>query len=577
MSYLIKNSGRLKNFKKGDYSHLSYKKENNFNSFYHQYIFPNYNCKCLCHNNYHILKHQKNNFINKNSQIQNNSQKFAKNNIGRNNSSNNLLTIENNDLVEANNKKYNYNYNYSNYKIKNNKRKKNYSNINNNFYRNKTLNIIQTENDDNLIRSFVIYKNEIKPLYSEKIKKNKISKYYHQGEPKKYSYGGKKLKIASNFNNHSYKETIDRSNSRDKIFNKCRVINYTDGNNTINYNYNYDYNFGMYQNYELNKNYELNEPNNYTNNDINNIETNNKEIKKSSSENYLLRKMNKNNDKIYEDYCKRNNNRNNINQDIYKNINYNDYLSQNKKKGDLNEEFKYNNNFNGYNYDNKIINEKNIENNDNYLLLKKGKGYNLSKESSLLNDLNNINNIKDEKNKNINDENKNFQYYYNNKQNSIPKNKRNNSNSYNLDNLNYLKIYHSNTGCNSKKNLLEDFNYENFKLNVKLGLLKKEVYKKEKAFKNKNKKNNDFYVENRKYLENVLNKKKKLSIENILLEKTKKILKEKNIKRVNNNDKNNPKIKNENKILSSIMKSLIENNKRNNNKYIVNPCLNFKS
>ena len=46
--------------------------------------------------------------------------------------------------------------------------------------------------------------------------------------------------------------------------------------------------------------------------------------------------------------------------------------------------------------------------------------------------------------------------------------------------------------------------------------------------------------------------------------------------KINNNNilKKNINYKKENKILSSIMKNLIENNKKNN-KYVVNPKLNF--
>ena len=95
--------------------------------------------------------------------------------------------------------------------------------------------------------------------------------------------------------------------------------------------------------------------------------------------------------------------------------------------------------------------------------------------------------------------------------------------------------------------------------------------------KNKNKLGNDFYLQDKKYLENVLNNnKKKFMIDDILLEKSKKILEEKKLRKEKNNnkEKKKEKNKNENKILSSIKLNLIEKNKKN--KYVINPNnLNF--
>ena len=50
----------------------------------------------------------------------------------------------------------------------------------------------------------MIYKNQIKPLFYSKIEKHPGKKSF--SNTKKYSYGGNKLRIATNTNNHSYKE-----------------------------------------------------------------------------------------------------------------------------------------------------------------------------------------------------------------------------------------------------------------------------------------------------------------------------------------------------------------------------------
>ena len=77
------------------------------------------------------------------------------------------------------------------------------------------VNVIKTETNNNLIKSFVIYKNQIKPLFVSKIAKNSSNKSH--SNIKRYSYGGNKLKIATITNNHSYKEILATSSSKDKI------------------------------------------------------------------------------------------------------------------------------------------------------------------------------------------------------------------------------------------------------------------------------------------------------------------------------------------------------------------------
>ena len=107
-------------------------------------------------------------------------------------------------------------------------------NIDKNRNKQSKLNVIKTEKNTNIIKSFVIYKNQIKPLFFSKIVKNPEKK---ASNLKKYSYGENKLRIATNTNNHSFKEIIGRSHSKSKIFKKSRVINYVTENNVHNLNY----------------------------------------------------------------------------------------------------------------------------------------------------------------------------------------------------------------------------------------------------------------------------------------------------------------------------------------------------
>ena len=172
----------------------------------------------------------------------------------------------------------------------------------------------------------------------------------------------------------------------------------------------------------------------------------------------------------------------------------------------------------------------------------------------------------------------NFRYYCDYKKNNIDNN-RNIQKSYSLDNFNISKGFRASTPCNRKNNnLTDDFNYEQFKLKVKLGLLKKQIYNKEmrNININKNELNNNLYLQDKTYIENALNRsKKKLTVENILLEKTKKILEEKKLKKDKKiKDRSNYLLEDKNQILYSIKKNLVENN-RNNNKYIINPKIYF--
>ena len=319
-----------------------------------------------------------------------------------------------------------------------------------NMERSTKLNVIKTETNSNLIKSFVIYKNQIKPLFVSKISKNSSNKSH--SNIKKYSYGGNTLKIATITNNHSYKEIFGSSSSKDKIFKKSRVINYNTENNN-EYNFEYGCNNNKKQN---------------NINIIKDIKINNDRFKKCPSQNEL-------NIKTYE-----------IN-------NYNKEKKYNEFIRDLNS--KLNNNSEIEKYSLKNETETNIDNKNIY--------------------------------NNLTNNNKNFRYYFDYKKNMIEKKKN---------------LLNSNKYMNIKTNSQVNDEYEDIKLKIKLGLMKK------------NKDNN----------ENI--KKNRLDVNYIILEKTKKILEEKNKKfekKLNKKDRNN-NIK-ENNTLGKL-KNLIENN-NNINKY----------
>ena len=331
------------------------------------------------------------------------------------------------------------------------------------------LNVIKTEMNTNIIKSFVIYKNQIKPLFFSKVVKNSRK---NVSNLKKYSYGGNKLRIATNTNNHSYKEIIGRSSSKDKIFKKSRIINYK----AENTEYNFDY--------KCNNNIKRE-----NNNIIKNIKINNDRINQCSS----LKNLSAKTDHI--DSCKKDNKYNKY--DVFLN--------------DLNYKL---NNFSKENYftRNETGNNSKIKNLYNNIMFQN-----------------------------------NFKYFYDYKKNLLEK-KRNllksNSNSY-------MKITK-----NYPVNRVNE-NYEDLKLKIKLILMRKCKYNEEH---NKN----------------------KMDIQYILLEKTKKILDEKNkrrmkkeldkINKINDNDKDNK----DNTLLE--LKNLLENSKNiSNNNKDNNNCSNDKN
>ena len=325
-------------------------------------------------------------------------------------------------------------------------------NVNTNLNRNTKLNVIKTETNNNLIKSFVIYKNQIKPLYFSKVVKNQRKNI--SSNIKKYSYGGNRLKIATNTNNHSYKEIFGRSSSKDKKFQKSRVINYNTEKSVDKKEYNFDYSNNC------NK-----KQNNI--NVIKDIKINNERINKYNNQKKLSIKTDE--------------------------INYSDKESKYEVFID-NLSNKLKNNYEKEKNSLKIETENNINNKCNF--------------GNLMN--------------------KNFRYYYDYKKNMIEKKK-------NLFNSNsYMNIRNNNLA-----NKIKD-DYEEIKLKIKLGLIKKN---------------------------NELNK-NKLDINYILLEKTKKILEEKNKKKEKKIIKNNNNKINDKDIEGNILnklKNLIENNNINKN------------
>ena len=332
----------------------------NFKPIYHKYkkiqpICRNINHKCNCHCHCHK-------------------------NIKNNNASNHLLILEDNNLTL-------------------------------NREKNTKLNIIKTEKNNNIIKSFVIYKNQIKPLFFSKINKNSEK---NPSNLKKNSYGGNQLRNATITNNHSYKEIIGRSHSKSKVFKKSRVINYVAENNE-------------YNEYNNNKN---------NTNIIKDIEINERKIKNSFSQIELY-------------------------------INTDD-LDNNKKE-------------NKYKQFIKDLNSKLNNNHEKNYLLRKN-------ETETNNTDNNY------QNNNLKNNNINFRYYYDYKKQLIEKKKniiKSKSNSY----MKFSKNYPPNR---------INANYEDLKLKIKLSLMRK--------FKCNN---------------NEINK-NKMDIKYILLEKTKKILEDKN-------------------------------------------------
>jgi hypothetical protein len=88
-------------------------------------------------------------------------------------------------------------------------------------------------------KNYKLNKFDIKPLKKTLyVKRKELTKYFHVINPKRYSYGGKKLQTSTNKNNHQYKEVIKTSYSKDKNTKNGRVINFNEFNNDIDNNNN---------------------------------------------------------------------------------------------------------------------------------------------------------------------------------------------------------------------------------------------------------------------------------------------------------------------------------------------------
>lgn len=599
MNNVIKSKGGIFSLKKKYYKQFLTKKANNNininNSVNIPLSYKNDKCTCDCHEEKAI---NNNNLHNYNSEVKNSyisskleQKQYQQSPLERNKSSNYLLSLENKDLSFCPSKKYSTNYNYNfNYfdNVENgilNKKPKSQEKINN-LYQNEKINLIpidyelkednlqkidsMNEIKNNLNKRSIVHKNkyesENNSIYGIDINKNIFNRYYNNAKPKKYSYGGRTIIVSSNAKNHSFKEIIVKSGSSDKIMNKRKIINITENNifNSINNNNN---NFNFEDNYKTEEKTDVNHDfNPYENNNFN---TNHREMKKSTSENYLFN-HHYHIHHIHKCRCHC------VNHMNYFRNNNNCYQNNNILLIDQNKEDKYRLNLN-----------RNYQN--NYLLTyeKENKSNNIHTPIKTLNYENNykkyhipietfnpkkretINNCNDNKyNYNINNKN----YYFKNKR-TIPK-----SNSF--DNYSLVKKNYSNMVVDPKNSAIGDFNYNNFKLKAKLGLLKREIYKNERNMNTGNKNRIKLnYQLDKKYLENILNNQKRSNIKDIVLEKTKKALEEKKLKQegkynINKNQKNyKNKYKDENQILSNLKKQLLENNKKNN-KYVVKSKLN---
>jgi hypothetical protein len=390
-------------------------------------------------------------------------------------------------------------------------------------------------------KNYKLNKFDIKPLKKTLyVKRKELTKYFHVINPKRYSYGGKKLQTSTNKNNHQYKEVIKTSYSKGKNTKNGRVINFNEFNND-NDNNNNNKKISSY------KDKYKSQPKTETNNNINN---NNKD-----NYNYL-----------YVSY-----------QNSPTNINTTTYKSQSQSKegkiggGTQSRIIRET-------YNTRLVDSKDLANSEKYLhnsnIDNKYRSYthnNSNTSSKIMSDVINVNGI----NNNKIPANKNFfgvNSYLNNKKN-MPK-------SYSVNDLNDYKtanLYNINNEYPNKNKNENDYlnnlnnenriDYEMIKLKVKLALLEKEKFeqqkKKNKISNNEKQKINNEYLKRKNYLEQFLNKsnkKRTITRDNTLLEKTKKLLKE---KKANNGKKDKNDIiaqSNSNTILYSLKHNLRDKN-----------------
>ena len=536
---------------------------------YSQIDFPEY-CKLYTENKYNLYpkgnKSTNNIFISQNNNLfddklrQRYNKNFNKRTVFDYKRKKGYHTDYNSKKLELNR-----NYSYPNIKIKNNSKNENdndniYNNYNFKSVKIKGGNIHNSYNNNlninDINQSILLKKYNIKPFKSFQIKRKELSQYYHVSNPKKYSYGGKKLQTVNSTDNHKYKEVMGTSESKENKMKKKRVINFNGIKNSDN---------------------DINKSNDKIkieiNNDISNSNVKNHKFLNTRYMSYQNSPKNIPRNLSYEPREIKTE----LNQRILKET-YNTRLFESKNlknsKGD-------NNLYDKSNEKDYIYNSNNIKNG-----LKIDTSTYLYKNDNK----NNINKIPNSININ-NNKNDNYNYYevktktYSNNPKNIPKSysvsnldNYQYNNSYNLKNK-YKQAYDNNFSNNYNQNNNDaNVDYEMIKLKVKLALLRKQMYEREKEriFNDQmNLMNMDYYNKNKKYLETFLskeNQRPRVLNDNSLLLKTKKLLEEKKlrnkqrelIKNMNNN---------ENKILYSLKKNLRDKNSEYNKNSIIKPKL----
>ena len=527
----------------------NYNNNNSHTKFYFNNFFRPSKCKCRCHCHCHQRLNQISySKIDYQNQQKTNDERNYNYMPLRNKSTNDLLYSFNKNTFDDIKNKNCTSYNYHEIKDKYKKYDENniirlQKNKNNNIINNVKKIEINDCNNYNYKTSTYNSKNynfnkfDIEPLKkSLYVKRKELTKYFHVINPKRYSYGGKKLQTSTNKNNHQYKEVIKTSYSKDKNTKNGRVINFNEFNND-NDNNNNNKKISSY------KDKYKSQPKTETNNNINN---NNKD-----NYNYL-----------YVSY-----------QNSPTNINITTYKSQSQSKegkiggGTQSRIIRET-------YNTRLVDSKDLANSEKYLhnsnMDNKYRSYthnNSNTSSKIMSDVINVNGI----NNNKIPANKNFfgvNSYLNNKKNMPKSYSVNDLNDYKTTNLYNINNEYPNKNKNENDylNNLNNENridYEMIKLKVKLALLEKEKFeqqkKKNKISNNEKQKINNEYLKRKNYLEQFLNKsnkKRTITRDNTLLEKTKKLLKE---KKANNGKKDKNDIiaqSNSNTILYSLKHNL---------------------
>ena len=446
----------------------------------------NKSCNCSCHkhnrNNQQFHRDLSYNNISSNKlRISEMNSKSSYNNIHKNQKLEknktecdliiNQIPNKNYSLFREIKKNYVSHYNFSAEKTYNNRNNINKNiNINNHNYKNV---VSASRNNSYNNHSFIDIKNTSKneenkeQLYKVKIKRKQLAKFYHYMGLRKYPYGKGKIETTNNADNHKYVEIFDnkspnKSNNTNVILNTNKKFN----------NHRYSYSQCLSRN--KNGNSELKEKKD--------LETQSKIIKETSNTRLLeVKSPRKENRYIY---------------------NRNSYLSDNRK-----------NLFNNYSYDVKYeFNNIDNSNNNNY------KYKVIRNVNNTPNNKNTNNNIPELKLNNkydlYNTPNYNkIQNKHNIKYNHIP---------YSLisknTNLEQCHQYHLNMEnesnmkkklCMLRNNRINNLNYNILKQKVRLSLLKKQIYEQKR---------------NMILINGQINNIPKFHSNNMLYEKTKKLM-----------------------------------------------------